>query len=151
MGRTQPSPTSCDCSAARICATGVSEESVRWDVRTTLPVTAARLLDGISTGVPVTRGPVSCDLAGASPLNRELRPSNGLNWGMRRSATGACFRPISAIALHRDSVIAETAFPQGRMLGERRRNRGRSPSERSILSVQNAPSDYLLDNSVFPG
>ena len=76
------------------------------------------------------------------------RPEPG-SW--RRSALGPCFRPISAIALHRDRVIAETAFPQGKTLGERRRNRGRSPSERSILSVQNAPSGHLLDNSVFPG
>ena len=43
-----------------------------------------------------------------------------LNWGQ-------ALRPISAIALHRDSAIAKTAFPQGKILGERRRNRGRSP------------------------
>ena len=59
--------------------------------------------------------------------------------------------PYSDRALHRDTRNAQEAFPQGKTLGERPRNRGRSPSERSTLSVQNAPSDHLLDNSVFPG
>ena len=95
-----------------------------WTCRTTLPVTATRLHDGIATGVPplrdvgwmprrlllhrrhwrprwspcqrlsrvvvsrsrrsfpaVIRDPANCDLGGASPLNRELRPSNRPNWG----------------------------------------------------------------------
>ena len=73
--------TSCACSAARLYSTSVSDESVRLDVRTTLPVTAARLLEDISTGVPVIRGPVSCDLRGASPPESRTGSSNGLNWG----------------------------------------------------------------------
>ena len=94
-----------------------------------MPVTAARLLDHVSTGVPVIRGPVSCELGDGSPPNRELRPSKDLNWGHGAEVHwGHAFRPISAIALHRDSVIAETAFPQGKTLGKRPRNRGRSPS-----------------------
>ena len=43
--------------AARIRSTDVSDESVHLDVRTTLPVKAARLLEGISNDVPVIRDP----------------------------------------------------------------------------------------------
>lgn len=58
MGRTQrQARQGYVCPATRICSTGVSDESVRRDVRTTLPVKAARPLDRISTGVAVIRGP----------------------------------------------------------------------------------------------
>ena len=119
----------CVCSVARSCSTDISDESVHLDVRTTLPVKAARLLDGISTGVPVTRATRELRSRGRfTHLNRELGPSNGLNWGQGiERHDGHAFRPIRAIALHGDSVIAETAFPQGKILGERRQNWGRSP------------------------
>ena len=56
---------------------GVSDESVRLDVRTTLLVTAPRLLDGISTSFPVIRGPQVAISGRFTPLNREPGPSNG--------------------------------------------------------------------------
>jgi len=53
--------------AARICSTDVSDESVHLDVRPTLPVNAARLLDGVSYRRSGDPRPLSCDLGGASP------------------------------------------------------------------------------------
>ena len=68
------------------------------------------------------------------PRRAELGPSNGPNWGHGVEANwGRAFRPIRVIALSRGNVTAETAFPQGKILGERPRNRGRSPSERSVF------------------
>jgi len=64
----------------------------------------------------------------SSACSPQLGPSHGLNWGHAAETHWRhCFRPIRAIALHRDSVTAETAFPQGKTLGERRQNWGRSP------------------------
>ena len=124
-------PGQCVCSST---ASPAGSDVATWSGRCPAArrATSARLTCGrsrLGTLVPVFSQLARCVLGEASsPESRTgtiERPELG-PW--RRSALGPCFRPISAIALHRDSVIAKTAFPQGKTLGERRRNRGRSPS-----------------------
>ncbi len=144
-GRDSGHARRCGWSATLICETTVWDENVGAERRA---ATAACLLDGIPAGVRRYEGAVHHVMfhrgvvtAGGSGIPLDFSAATGsfpLPSGTgaierpelgpwRRSALEPCFRSISAIALHRDSVIAETAFPQGKTLGERRRNRGRSP------------------------
>ena len=69
------------CSAARICSTGASEESVRLDVRTTLPVTRRVRSTASPPGVPVIRGPVSCDFGALHPPESTTGAIERPDWG----------------------------------------------------------------------
>ena len=148
-------------------------ERRRGEARTTLPATATRLRgDGHPRGVRRYEGCLNlnhvmfhrvssvptvsgCHAARISarqravfPRRAELGPSNGPNWRHGVEANwGRAFRPIRVIALSRGNVTAETAFPQGKILGERPRNRGRSPllrTERLRLGTDVDPTSAIL-------
>ena len=129
----------------------VSDESGGVEARTTVPATATRLLgDGLSRGVaryealldhvmfrrvssaPTVRCAMPLDISAATgslPLGAELGSTIRGTGVKGLSELGSRGRgTVFDGALQRCTDPSDPAFPQGKILGERPRNRGRSPS-----------------------